>query len=218
MSTAANETPETLGPLANGMGWFQLYPPRNANMRNDLLARARDSGFTTLLLTVDVPAISRRERQMHAGLGGGVRPTPGMVRDAVLRPAWLMAMLAAGRPGLPTMEKYLPSDKADSFLAFVGEELNGTLDWNYVAQLRESWDGPLVLKGILHPADALQAVEQGVNGILVSNHGGRQLDGALTSIEALPAIADAVGGRATLLLDSGGARRPGYRPGFGVGR
>lgn len=203
MSTAANETPETLGPAANGMGWFQLYPPRNPNMRADLLGRVREAGFTTVLVTVDVPVISRRERQVRAGVGGGFRITPRMVMESMLRPAWARAMLARGTPGLPTLEKYQSADDMQRFLSFIGEELNGTFDWEYLSALRKEWDGPLVIKGVLHPDEAAMCVEHGADGILVSNHGGRQLDGAPASIEALPAIAEAVGDRAAVLLDSG---------------
>ena len=202
MSTAANETPETLGPLAAGMGWFQLYPPRNSNMRNDLLARAKEAGFTTLLVTVDVPTISRRERQMRAGLGN-IAPTPQMILEAALRPSWLLATWQAGKPRLPTLERYTDPRDSKAFLQFVNDELNGTFDWDYLDALRAEWDGPLVLKGVLDPAEALTALEHGVDGIMVSNHGGRQLDAAPPSIEALPRVAEAVGGRASILFDSG---------------
>jgi isopentenyl diphosphate isomerase/L-lactate dehydrogenase-like FMN-dependent dehydrogenase len=101
------------------------------------------------------------------------------------------------------LERYLPAEDTKQFLTLVGKELNGTLDWSYVDTLRNEWQGPMVLKGILHPEDAKRAVEHGVDGIMVSNHGGRQLDGAPASISALPAIAQAVGGKATVLLDSG---------------
>jgi L-lactate dehydrogenase (cytochrome) len=203
MSTAANATPETLGPLAQGMGWFQLYPPRNPNIRTDLLARAHDSGFTTLLVTVDVPAISRRERQMRAGIGAGFGLTPKMLWQAALRPSWALATLREGRPQLPMLERYLSTKDTQKFLALVGAELNGTFDWQYFDDLRREWPGALLLKGVLHPEDARLAVERGADGIVVSNHGGRQFDGAPASITALPAIARAVQGRASVLLDSG---------------
>lgn len=203
MSTAANETIETLGRLANGMGWFQLYPPRNPNMRVDLLARAREAGFTTLMVTVDVPVISRRERQMRAGVGGGFRMSPSMVWQCMTRPEWSLATLSEGKPRLPSLERYSPTDDLQAFLAFVGEELNGTLDWGYIDSIRNEWDGPMVLKGILSASDAKEAVRRGVDGIMVSNHGGRQLDGAPSSIEVLPAIAAAVGDEARIIFDSG---------------
>jgi L-lactate dehydrogenase (cytochrome) len=203
MSTAANETPETLGPAAGGMGWFQLYPPRNSNIRSDLLARVKAAGFTTLLVTVDVPVISRRERQMRAGIGGGIRITPSMVWQAMLHPQWSLATLVKGKPRLPTLEQYQPPDDMQAFLSFIGQELNGTFDWDYMDNLRKEWDGALVIKGVLDPTEAARCVEHGADGILVSNHGGRQMDGAPASIEALPAVAEAVAGKASVLLDSG---------------
>ncbi len=203
MSTAANETPETIGELTNGMGWYQLYPPRNSNMRRDLLERAKAAGLTTLLLTVDVPVISRRERQIRAGVGAGFRITPRTVLECLRNPSWTAAVLRNGVPTLAGLQRYAPSDDMQRFLAFVGKELNGTLDWDYVATVRREWDGPMVLKGILDPADARRAVERGVDGIMVSNHGARQLDVAPSSIAALPAIAEAVHGRASVLFDSG---------------
>jgi len=203
MSTVANETPERLGALAGGMGWFQLYPPRDAAMRRDLLARARDSGFTTLLVTVDVPAISRRERQIRAGVGGGFRLTPAMLWQCALRPQWSLATLREGRPRAPGLERYVPGDDLRRFLAFVGRVLNGSFDWDYVDTLRAEWDGALVLKGVLDPRDAEEALAHGVDGILVSNHGARQFDGAPASVAALPGIVRAVDGRASVLLDSG---------------
>ena len=203
MSTAANETPETLGPLTNGMGWFQLYPPRNSNIRNDILARVKEAGFTTLLVTIDVPAMSRRERQLRAGVSAGSGVSAKLIWQAAMRPRWALATLRNGWPGLPTLERYSPSKDLQHFLAFVGNELNGTFDWHYLDTLRREWDGPLVLKGILDPREAEQAVQHGVDGIMVSNHGGRQLDSAPAPIAVLPSIAQAVNGKATLLLDSG---------------
>jgi L-lactate dehydrogenase (cytochrome) len=203
MSIAANETPEVLGPLTRGMGWFQLYPPRDPKLRGDLLARARDAGFTTLLVTVDVPVASRRERQRRSGVLTGYRPTPALLWQAALRPSWSLATLRKGRPRIPTLERYARAEDMQRFTVFLSAEFNGTFDWRYLDAVRAEWAGPLVLKGVLHPEDASQAVEHGVDGILVSNHGGRQLDGAPASITALPAVVQAVRGRGSVLLDSG---------------
>ena len=123
--------------------------------------------------------------------------------QCALRPAWTLATLAKGKPELPGLAKYSPSDDLQRFLAFVGESLNGTMDWDYLSKLRDEWDGALVLKGVMHPDDATRAVATGVDGILVSNHGARQFDGAPATIEVLPSISRAVAGKAALLLDSG---------------
>ena len=185
------------------MGWFQLYPPRRANIRRDLIHRARDAGFTTLLVTADVPIASRRERQVRAGVVVPPKITPRMLYRCMVRPAWSMATLAAGSPRFRGLEKYIDGSDMRDMLTFIGQELGGSLDWDYLDAVRQEWDGPLVLKGILTSAEAERAVALGFDGIMVSNHGGRQFDGAPAAIDALPAIAYAVGARTKVLFDSG---------------
>ena len=203
LSTAATEAPETIGPLADGMGWFQLYPPRRADIRRDLIHRARDAGFTTMLVTADVPIASRRERQVRAGVVVPPKITPRMLYRCMVRPAWSIATLVAGSPRFRGLEKYINGSDMRDMLTFIGQELGGSLDWDYLDAVRQEWDGPLVLKGILTSAEAERAVALGFDGIMVSNHGGRQFDGAPAAIDALPAIAHAVGGRTKVLFDSG---------------
>ena len=203
LSTAATESPEVIGPLTEGMGWFQLYPPRDATIRRDLLLRARDTGFTTLLVTADVPVASRRERQIRAGVSVPPRITPIMLWRCLLRPAWSWATLRAGSPRFRGLEKYIDGNDMQDMLSFIGEGLGGTLDWEYLQAVRQEWDGPLVLKGVIDTAAAERAVSIGFDGIMVSNHGGRQFDGAPASITALPRIAAAVGKRTKILFDSG---------------
>ena len=203
LSTAATEAPETIGPLVDGMGWFQLYPPRRADIRRDLLKRARDAGFTTLLVTVDLPTASRRERQLRAGVIVPPKMTALMLYRCAVRPAWSLATLFAGQPRFKGLEQYLDGRDMRDMLSFIGVELGGTLDWDYLQEVREEWTGPIVLKGMLDVAQAERAVALGFEGIMVSNHGGRQFDGAPASISVLPAIASAVGDRAKILFDSG---------------
>ena len=203
LSTAATEAPETIDPLADGMGWFQLYPPRQADIRRDLIHRARDAGFTTMLVTADVPIASRRERQVRAGVVVPPKITPRMLYRCMVRPAWSIATLVAGSPRFRGLEKYINGSDMRDMLTFIGQELGGSLDWDYLDTVRQEWDGPLVLKGILTSAEAERAVALGFDGIMVSNHGGRQFDGAPAAIDALPAIAHAVGGRTKVLFDSG---------------
>ncbi len=204
LSTAATESPEVVGPLVDGMGWFQLYPPRSPQIRIDLLNRARDAGFTTMLVTADVPIASRRERQVRAGVVVPPKITPLMLYRCAIRPAWsLGTLLAGGRPRFRGLEKYVDGDDMQDMLTFIGQELGGTLDWEYLQAVRDEWDGPLVLKGVLNAVEAERAVSMGYEGIMVSNHGGRQFDGAPAAITMLPEIADAVGGQAKILFDSG---------------
>ena len=119
MSTAASALPEVIGPMAGGMGWYQLYPPRSDNMRRDLLVRVRDAGFTTLLLTVDVPVISRRERQMRAGVSSDAGLSARMLWQSAKRPWWTLATVKAGKPRMLGMEKYAGTADTKEFLNFV---------------------------------------------------------------------------------------------------
>ena len=203
LSTAGTEAPETIGPMADGMGWFQLYPPRCGEIRRDLLLRGRDAGFTTLLVTVDVPVTSRRERQLRAGVVVPPKMNALTLYRCAVRPAWTLATLLAGRPRFRGLEKYVDGRDMRDMLSFLGKELGGSLDWDYLREVRDEWTGPIVLKGILDAAQAEFAVSQGFDGIMVSNHGGRQFDGAPAAISVLPAIASAVGDRAKILFDSG---------------
>jgi L-lactate dehydrogenase (cytochrome) len=203
LSTVATQTPETIGPLVGDMGWFQLYPPRDREVRRDLLLRARDSGFTTLAVTVDTPAPSRRERQTRAGLHMPPRITARFVYEAFCNPTWTLHTLKAGLPKLRIMEKYAQSSNMATTAMFVAQKMSGTLSWDYLKEVREEWQGPIVAKGIHHPEDAEKAIEIGIDAIQVSNHGGRQFDGAPAAIDLLPPIVRQVNGRTPVLFDSG---------------
>lgn len=203
LSTVATETPETVGPNVGNMGWFQLYPPRGKDVRKALLQRAKEAGFHTLVVTADVPTPSRRERTKRAGLKMPPKITPQFVWQGITHPTWTMGTLKNGLPRLRTVEDYASFKTMMSVGAFVQRRLGGNLSWDYCKELRDEWDGPIILKGLLHPRDAEKAVSIGMDGIVVSNHGGRQFDGAPASIEALPAIVKAVKGKTAILLDSG---------------
>ncbi len=203
MSTVGTEAPEVTGPLADGMGWFQLYPPREDDLRADLIRRAADAGFTTLVVTGDVPAASRRERQRKARVRVPPKIGPALVARAATRPAWSMGVLRNGMPRFRVLEPYIDEATMAKTAGFVGASLGGTLSWRYLEEVRKLWDGPLVLKGVLNPDDAEKALEAGADSVVVSNHGGRQLDGSVASIDALPAIVDRIGSRAPVLFDSG---------------
>ena len=151
LSTAATMTPEKIGKVVGEMGWFQLYPPKKFDICEDLLKRAKDSGFHTMVVTADVPAASRRERTARAGLLMPPRITPYFVWQAMQNPSWTRATLLNGLPRLRTVEKYSKSYAVRNAAQFVGNEFGGTLSWDYLKQVRDLWDGPLVLKGLLHP-------------------------------------------------------------------
>ncbi len=203
LSTVATQTPEEIGPLAGDMGWFQLYPPREEALRTDLLKRAKASGFDTLVVTADVPTPSRRERMQRAGLQMPPRLTPRFIVQGILHPQWSLQTLKVGLPSLKTMEKYAESKDMAEVSTFVGKKIGGTLSWDYLKEVREQWQGDLVIKGLLHPDDAEKAIAIGVEGIQVSNHGARQFNGTPAAIEALPPIVEQVRGRVAVLFDSG---------------
>lgn len=192
LSTVATRLPEEVGPLSGEMGWFQLYPPADPEIRADMLARVKSSGFRVLVLTVDVPAASRRERQRRADLSIPPKKTPRMILQAAIRPRWSLGTLAWGIPRLRFMEEYLKLDGDSPSTAHAGYRLRVNPDWDYVRALRAIWDGPFVLKGILRPQDALRAQAEGVDAVWVSNHAGRQFDGCPAVVDVLPEIRAAV--------------------------
>lgn len=203
LSTVATQTPETVGPLAGDMGWFQLYPPHSPELRSSLLKRAKDSGFHTLIITADVPSPSRRERTRRAGLQTPPKITPRFIWQGITHPVWSIATLKAGLPRLRTVASYSESKDLKAVEEFVRFKFRGDLDWEYVKAVRDSWEGPIVLKGLMHPEDAEQAISIGLDGIGVSNHGGRQFDGVPAAIDALPEMVKVAKGKAAILFDSG---------------
>ena len=203
LSTVAAATPEEVGPAAGEEGWFQLYPPRDEGIRRDMLARARDAGFRTLVLTVDVPVASRRERQTRSGLTNPPRLTPRLALQVAMRPAWALATARAGMPRMRTLDPYkegLASGALPS-TAHVGYLLRTSPDRAYLRWLRENWEGPLVVKGVLGGEDAAMLEAEGADAIWVSNHAGRQFDAAPATIEALPAVRAATA--LPVILDGG---------------
>jgi (S)-mandelate dehydrogenase len=153
-----------------------------------------------------VPVRTTRTREVVVGLGGaGVfRPGPRMVWDIVTSPGWAWAMFKNGQPRFANIKHYAGANASlNDVIRFARNEMGGAFSWDEVAQYRERWKGPLVVKGVLHPADAERAVKLGVDGIVVSNHGGRQIEALPAPIDCLPAVARAVGNRATVLMDSG---------------
>ena len=202
-STVNTADVSVLGPQAEGMGWFQLYPPREADVREDLLDRAHRAGFSVLVVTADVPARARRERQTRERVSMPPRITARHVTQAALRPSWTFGLLRNGLPRFHTLERYVDRATLRQLAGFVGASLGGTLSWDYLAETCELWPGPVVVKGILHPDDAARCVDTGADAVVVSNHGGRQLDAAPAAIEALGPVAERIGGRVPVLFDGG---------------
>ncbi len=188
LSTVASMMPEDVGPHTGGRGWYQLYPPGDPEIRRDMLDRAWSAGFRTLVLTADVSVASRRERLRRAGISNPMKITPKAVIDAALHPAWALATASHGIPRLRTLEKYAEIQSSRPGTAHIGYLLRTVPDENYVKALREEWKGNLVVKGVLGAGAAKKLPDLGVDAIWVSNHGGRQFDGAAPGLTALPAI------------------------------
>ena len=193
---------------AEGKLWFQMYIWRDRGLTREFAARARSAGCHALCLTLDVQVLATRDRDHHNGFFTvPSRVTAGAVLQAVSRPAWL-ATLARGP--LPTFGNFAGIAGAgttpQSLGAFATDQLDPSVTWKDLDWFRSVWNGPLVVKGLLSAEDARLAVAHGASAVVVSNHGGRQLDGAAGAIEALPAVVDAVAGRADVILD-GGIRR-----------
>ncbi len=205
MSTVATRTPEEVAHDLGDDAWFQMYPPRDPDIRKDMMARAKAAGFNTLIMTVDVPVASRRERQTRGGLTQPPKLTGRLAAQAALCPVWLNGIRKTGMPRMKLMDGYAESMKLDktmrSSTAHVGYLLRTSPDWDYVKYLRDEWDGPLIIKGVTRGVDAVQLQSAGVDAIWVSNHAGRQFDASLSTIEMLPEVRQAT--NLPIIFDSG---------------
>jgi (S)-mandelate dehydrogenase len=207
LGTVGGMTIEEAGALAPDVFWFQLYRmSRNEHALGlDLVRRADAAGAHVLVLTVDVPVRTTRPREAAVGLGRGpFRPDLPMLVDMIRSPAWLMALMRHGRPKFSNIKTYAGENASgEDVIRFARREMGGAFTWDEIARFRDRWKRPMVLKGILHPLDAAKAVAMGIEGIWVSNHGGRQIEALPPPIDVLPAIAAETGSRATLIMDSG---------------
>jgi L-lactate dehydrogenase (cytochrome) len=205
LSTAGGLTIEEAAKHAPDVFWLQLYRfwRDDHKIGFDLMRRAAAVDTKVLALTLDVPVRTTRSRETYAGLAGEFRPTARMVYEMLVRPRWLMALMRNGYPRFATLAEYAKSNNTNAMIRFARANMGGAFTWEEVKRYRDAWQGKLAVKGVLHPADAEQAVQLGVDGIWVSNHGGRQIEALMPSIDVLPAIVSAVGGKATVLIDSG---------------
>lgn len=208
LGTLGGATIEEIAKIAPDVFWFQLYrfAKNDHAISFDLVKRAQAAGAHVLMLTLDVPVRTTRPREVVVGMGGGgvFRPDLSVIAGILTAPGWALAMLRNGPPRFANIQPYAgPGSNLSETIQFARKQVDGAFSWDEVERYRDRWKGPLVLKGILHPADAEKAVALGADGILVSNHGGRQIDLLPAAIDCLPAIVKAVGGRATVLMDSG---------------
>ena len=214
MSGGSNASMEEAVRVAPNNTWFQLYAAKDPNLTDALIGRARDCGVGALVLTVDVPVHPKRERNWRNGFAtvrnGGIlealKLKPSILLEAMTHPGWVADYIRHG--GAPTLGNWAPhagegATKIDAIRLGRTQTPASAQTWRDLERYRRLFPRPLVVKGILNPADAVRAAEIGVDGIIVSNHGGRQLDQAPASLDALPAIKAAVGDKVTMMLDSG---------------
>ncbi|WP_395344412.1 FMN-dependent L-lactate dehydrogenase LldD [Ningiella sp. W23] len=204
MSTVSICPIEEVAPAIERPMWFQLYVLKDRGFMKNVLQRAKAAGVTTLVFTVDMPTPGARYRDMHSGMSGK-HAEIRRVLQAMLHPSWAIDVGLMGKPhDLGNISTYRGMKTAlGDYIGWLGDNFDPSISWQDLEWIRDYWDGALVIKGILDVDDAKDAVSFGADGIVVSNHGGRQLDGAMSSAKALPIIADAVKGELKLFVDSG---------------
>lgn len=206
LSTSSMDSLEDVARVASGRLWFQCYVFQERAVSEDLVRRAAAAGFEALIITSDFPVSGKRERDLRSGLRPSARLTLRTKLDVLMHPGWLLTV-ATHRPRFAVVERGLGAGRnAASFLP--SKMFDPSLNWDDFRRFRDLWKGKLLLKGVLRADDAVRAVEYGADGVILSNHGGRQLDSAISGMDALPEVARELRGRASIIVD-GGARRGG---------
>ncbi|PRX97586.1 alpha-hydroxy acid oxidase [Paraburkholderia sp. BL25I1N1] len=203
LSTAASTSIERITKVAPDVSWYQLYLLRDNRRNAEVLSRVAGCGVAVLVLTVDVPVAGRRNSAIRDGVTLPLRWTSALLTDVMRHPQWALGMLCHGVPKLENYAPHAGSDDVGAASRHIASVMKVGLEWDDLEKVRAMWPGKLVIKGILHPDDAARSVALGADGIWVSNHGGRQLEGAIASLDALPAIRRAVGRDTAVFLDGG---------------
>ena len=207
VSTASSYSLEEISAATTGRLWFQVYLWKSREVISDLVKRAEKSRYEALVLTVDVPVVGKRVRDARNGMAIPPRVRPGSVLDVLRRPRWLAHLSKGPELTFGSLVGSIDPEGQESIASYVDRELsNSAATWDELVWLRGIWKGPLLVKGVLTAEDAREALRRGADGIIVSNHGGRQLDGCPASIDALTHIVEAVGDRIEVFMD-GGVRR-----------
>ena len=204
MSTVSVCPIEEVAPAIDRPMWFQLYVLRDRGFMKNVLERAKSAGVTTLVFTVDMPVPGARYRDKHSGMSGPFAASR-RVLQAMTHPRWAFNVGVFGKPhDLGNISAYRGEPtKLEDYIGWLGANFDPSISWKDLEWIRELWDGPMIIKGILTEQDAKDALSFGAEGIVVSNHGGRQLDGVLSTARALPSIADCVKGDLSIFVDSG---------------
>lgn len=204
LSTVTTSSIETIANITEGKAWFQLYHPAEDRVRDDMLKRAESAGMNVLVILCDVPTFGFRPRDIRNGLAMPPKMTLGNMMQIMGKPNWALQTLFNGQPNFETLQPYMPKGLNLAQLGkFMDKTFSGRLNEEKIKVLRDSWKGKLVIKGIANEEDAEKAIELGVDGMIVSNHGGRQLDAGESTIKPLSRIAEKYGDQTTVMMDSG---------------
>ena len=204
LSTVATASIETVAEITEGKAWFQLYHPAEDSLRDKLLDRASDAGFPVLVILADTPTFAYRPKEIRNGLSIPPRMTLRNILQMMMHPTWSFGQLGAGAPEFKTMKPYLPKGLSMKHLGlFMNKTFSGRLNPAKISAIRARWKGKLVVKGIVTEEDAETALGLGVDGFIVSNHAGRQLDAGESTIKPLTELAKKFGQRTTVMIDSG---------------
>ncbi len=204
LSTVATASIETVAELTEGNAWFQLYHPAETELRDKLLTRVEAAGFPVLVILADTPTFAYRPREIRNGLSIPPKMSLRNITQMMMHPTWSFSQLLAGAPEFKTMKPYIPKGLTMKHLGlFMNKTFSGRLNTDKIKAIRDRWKGKLVVKGIVNADDAEKAIRLGADGIIVSNHGGRQLDAGQSTIKPLTSLAKEFGTRTTLMIDSG---------------
>jgi L-lactate dehydrogenase (cytochrome) len=204
LSTVATASIETVAELTEGNAWFQLYHPAETELRDKLLSRVEAAGFPVLVILADTPTFAYRPKEIRNGLSIPPKMSMRNITQMMVHPTWSFGQLLAGAPEFKTMKPYIPKGLTMKHLGlFMNKTFSGRLNTDKIKAIRDRWQGKLVVKGIVNADDAEKAIRLGADGIIVSNHGGRQLDAGQSTIKPLTSLAKEFGTRTTLMIDSG---------------
>lgn len=202
LSTMSINSIEEVAAATNTPFWFQLYTMRDEDFLFRLIQRAKDANCSALVITLDLQIVGQRHKDLKNGLSAPPKLTPSTIANLMTKWGWGLEMLAAKRRDFGNIVGHVDGDPSQ-MMSWIGDQFDPSLDWDKIARIKEAWGGKVILKGILDAEDAKRALEVGADAIVVSNHGGRQLDGCLSSIRMLPSILEAVGDQIEVHLDSG---------------
>ncbi len=207
LSTSATASLERIKANAPGRLWFQVYILKQRDFTDKMIDRARDADYEALMITVDLAVGGKRERDLRNHFGIPFAYTPKNVCDFASRPFWALPMLQKGTPQFENLAGFVPQNASAAQVgSSVGRNYDPSYNWDDLKRMRDRWPRKMLVKGVSHPADAERLAGMGIDAIIVSNHGGRQLDGAIATLDALPGVLRAVNGRAEVIVD-GGVRR-----------